>query len=158
MKNYQGKLKGLRNIGLAEQKKQEDEALAQFISNHPDLRSQYGNLMSEVDVLYQLIFSDAKREMWINQIYNSSNLLNIARYVNSLKTALQETPADKQQQLFDANKATFSAGVSQVYQTYNLYTDKHHLARMLTDAAGFDPPNQIDAVEKTGVSNETDAL
>ena len=158
MKNYQGKLKGLRNIGLAEQKKQEDEALAQFISNHPDLRSQYGNLMSEVDALYQLIFSDAKREMWINQIYNSSNLLNIARYVNSLKTALQETPADKQQQLFDANKATFSAGVSQVYQTYNLYTDKHHLARMLTDAAGFDPPNQIDAVEKTGVSNETDAF
>lgn len=158
MKNYQGKLKGLRNIGLVEQKKQEDEALAQFISNHPELRTRYGNLMNEADALYQLIFSDARREMWINQIYNSSNLLNIARYVNSLKTALQQTPADKQQQLFDANKATFSAGVSQVYQTYNLYTDKHHLARMLADAADFDSPNQIDAVQKTGVSNEESAL
>lgn len=158
MKNYQGKLKGLRNINLVEQKKQEDETLAQFISSQPNLQTQYGNLMGDIDALYQLSFSDAKREMWINQIYNSSNLLNVARYVNSLKAALQRTPVDKQQALFDANKAKFSEGVSQVYQTYNLYADKHNLARMLADAADFGPANQIDAVQNIRISNEESAL
>src|SRR5690606_39081177 len=128
------------------------------ISNHPELQAQYGNLMSEIDTLYRVIFSDAKREMWINQIYSSSNLLNAARYINSLKTALQQTSADQRQQLFDANKAKFSEGIMQVYQTYNLYTDKHNLARMLADAVDFEPANQIDAVKKTGINNEEGAL
>src|SRR5690606_2449317 len=44
MKNYRGKLKGLRNLDLVNDKRKEDEALVQFIESKPALKTKYGTL------------------------------------------------------------------------------------------------------------------
>src|SRR5690606_12246518 len=70
MKNYRGKLKGLRNINLLADKKQEDADLAAFINSRPDLSEQYGDLMKDISEHYQLVFKDAEKELWYNNIYS----------------------------------------------------------------------------------------
>jgi len=70
LKNYRGKLKGLRNIDLISDKRKEDQALAQFIKSKPELNSKYGNLMQDIDKHYQLVFTDAERELWFNNLYS----------------------------------------------------------------------------------------
>src|SRR5690606_31894592 len=108
MKNYRGKLKGLRNIDLLQTKKEEDAALAGFIRNTPELQERYGTLMADIDALYREIFTDTEREMWLAQVYNSTSLLQVSRNLNSLKTALQqqETP-EQRNQLFASNITAF---------------------------------------------------
>ncbi|HAK29241.1 MAG TPA: S46 family peptidase, partial [Sphingobacterium sp.] len=70
LKNYRGKLKGLRGIDLLSTKKQEDEALAAFILSKPELKNKYGSLLADIDAYYQLSDQDALKELWINNIYN----------------------------------------------------------------------------------------
>src|SRR5690606_24908203 len=91
MKNYQGKMKGLKSIQLAKNKENEDLALGKFIEENEQLKNQYGNLMKDIDHLYEEIFTDAERDMWFNQIYSSTSLLNISRHLNAFKNALNNS-------------------------------------------------------------------
>src|SRR5690606_36812507 len=86
-KNYQGKLKGLRNIDLVNQKRAEDEALAQFIATDAKLKAQYGTLLEDIDKHYQLVFTDAKREIWFNNLYSGIRTLQLARTINGYQTS-----------------------------------------------------------------------
>src|SRR5690606_33337581 len=81
LKNYRGKLKGLRNIDLIYSKKQEDLALSQFIDSKPELKAKYATLMTDIDQHYKVVFSDAERELWFNNIYTGIRSLQIASLV-----------------------------------------------------------------------------
>ncbi len=103
MKNYRGKLTGLKGIELVKQKKQEDASLAQFINNNVEMKAKYGDLMANIDQLYQQINGDANRDLWLGQIYASTNLLNIAKQINSFKAAIEAKPNDQKDAYFNAN-------------------------------------------------------
>ncbi|TDG34979.1 S46 family peptidase [Pedobacter changchengzhani] len=158
MKNYRGKLKGLKGIDLVNQKKQEDAAMATFINNDVDLKAQYGNLMSDIDNTYRIINGDANRDLWLNQIYNSTNLLVIARNINSFKNALDLQPADQKQSFFDNNVASVKNVLKNSYSSYDIDVDKKILKKMMNDAAVFRPNERVNAVDKItskGSDNES---
>ena len=148
MKNYRGKLQGLQGIDLIGQKKQEDAALAQFINNNVDIKAKYGNLMSEIDQLYQLINGDAQRDLWFSQIYNSTSLLGVARNINSFKTAYDATPAAQRPAFFEQNQPRLKQNLEGIYEAYELDVDKKILSRMLKDAEAFGATQKVAAVEK----------
>jgi len=157
MKNYRGKLKGLKGIGLIEQKIQEDAALASFINNNMDLKNQYGSLMSDIDHTYKLINSDAYRDLWLGQIYSSTSLLGIAKNINLFKTDLDALPEDKKQAYFEQQLPKLKTVLNGIYESFDIDVDKHILKRMLTDASKFSPNQKVDAVDKItskGTSNE----
>lgn len=158
MKNYRGKLKGLRDIDLVSQKKQEDAALAAFINNNTEVKAQYGDLMSNIDQLYKQINGDANRDLWFSQIYNSTSLLNVAKQINSFKTALESQPASQKESFFNNNIENFKQGLNVVYDAYDLDVDRKIFKKMMTDAAVFTSNQRVSAVEKItsrGSNNET---
>lgn len=156
MKNYQGKLKGLRNIDLVNEKKKEDQALADFIDSRPDLKERYGDLMDKIDAHYQLVFADAPKELWVNNIYGSSTLLRAAGYLNSFKSALQDKrSASEQKALFDANINNLKSELTELYKDYNKEVDIQNLAHMFQQASGLQGDNEIVAVK--GLSIPSDA-
>ncbi|MCD0490164.1 S46 family peptidase [Pedobacter sp. MC2016-14] len=148
LKNYRGKLQGLKGIDLITQKQQEDAALAQFINGDVEEKAKYGNLMSDIDNLYKLINGDAKRDLWLNQIYSSSNLLVVSKNINMFKNALTAQPAAQKQAFFDQNAARLKQILSNAYENYETEVDNKILKRMLTDAAAFSPNQKINAVNK----------
>src|SRR5690606_27358459 len=77
MKNYRGKLKGLQNLALVEQKYKEDESLSKFIESKPEFKQRYGGLMKNIDSYYNMVDNTALKELWFNNLYSSSSLLRI---------------------------------------------------------------------------------
>lgn len=141
LKNYRGKLKGLKSIDLITQKKQEDTDLANFINNNVDLKEKYGNLMNNINDVYKLINGDANRDLWLSQIYNSTSLLGVAKNINAFKTALDAQPLDKKQAYFDENLPKLKAILNTIYESYDIDADRRIFKRMLIDGAKL-PPNQ----------------
>lgn len=146
MKNYRGKMKGLKAIDLHKNKQDEDLALAQFIENDSQLKGKYGSLMADIDNLYKDIFSDAERELWFSQIYASTRLLNVARQLNTFKLAV-ENSADKEE-MFQSNLPRLKSILNSLYESYNFSADSAIFTKMLIDASKFSDIQSVTAVDK----------
>ncbi len=141
MKNYQGKLKGLDNINLLEQKRKEDENLTQYINGNKQLKNQYGNLMKDISNLYLQINSNAYTELWFNYVYNSSSLLKAAFLVNQFKKELEVLSTDKRKALFNKNIQEWKQKLEDIYDSYDYDADRILLLNMLERATKL-PSNQ----------------
>ncbi|ETZ22630.1 S46 family peptidase [Pedobacter sp. V48] len=148
LKNYRGKLQGLKGIDLISKKKKEEEALIQFINNNVNAKAKYGNLMTEIDNLYKLINTDAQRDLWFTQIYSSTNLLTVAKNINAFKTALKAQPAAQKQDFFDQNIQKLKQTLSSTYESYDIDADRKIFKKMLEDASQFSPIQKVTAVNK----------
>lgn len=157
MKNYRGKLKGLRDIDLIGQKKQEDADLAQFINNNVEMKARYGNLMTDIDQLYKQINGDVNRDMWLGQIYTSTSLLSVSKQINAFKTELDSQPAAQKDAYFTNNIDKLKQSLGIVYDAFDIDADRRIFKKMMTDAAAFSANQKVNAVEKVtnkGSNNE----
>ncbi|MFD0941270.1 S46 family peptidase [Pedobacter boryungensis] len=148
MKNYRGKLKGIKGIDLVAQKRQEDAALAQFINNNVDVKAQYGNLMTDIDQLYKQINGDVYRDMWLTQIYTSISLLNVSKQINTFKTELESQPTTQKEVYFNSNIDKLKQAINVVYDSFDIDVDRRIFKKMLADAALFTSNQRVNAVEK----------
>ena len=148
MKNYRGKLSGLRGIDLVNKKREEDIALAQFINNDVSLKSKYGNLMQNIDQLYRQINGDAQRDLWLGQIYSSTSLLGVAHQLNTFRDALDAQPATQKEIFFNKNIEKVKTALSSIYDAYDTEVDQRILKRMLSDAARLSSNQRVLAVDK----------
>nr|WP_103905233.1 S46 family peptidase [Sphingobacterium lactis] len=153
LKNYRGKLKGLRNIDLVNTKIKEDQELAQFIEKDAALKAQYGTLMSDIDKHYEQVFADAEKELWYNNIYSGIRSLQFASLTNSFKDALlaEKSPA-KRKQLFDANVENYKKQLLGLHESYNLAVDKQIAAHMFGQAVNLPANNQLPLLKKHQLS------
>ena len=157
LKNYSGKIKGIKEIDLIGQKVKEDEALSAFINNNLEIKAQYGNLMKDIDLLYEQINGDANRDLWLSQIYPSTSLLNVAKQLNAFKISLDSQPTANKEIYFNANVAKVKQALSTIYDAFEVDVDKRLLKKMMMDAALFSTNQRVKAVDKIidkGASNE----
>ena len=158
MKNYRGKLKGLRNIDLVSTKKKEDQELANFINSKPELKSKYGSLMQDIDQHYQLVFSDAFRELWFNNLYSGIRTMHVANMINSFKIAVanQKSEIDRKR-IFDLNIENVKKQLDAVYESYNIIADKNIAARMFSDALNLTDKHRIHTIQKRNFATNDQA-
>ncbi|MCA5005327.1 S46 family peptidase [Sphingobacterium bovistauri] len=158
MKNYRGKLKGLRNIDLIGTKKKEDQDLANYINSKPELKAKYGTLMQDIDKHYQLVLSDANRELWFNNLYSGIRTLQVAGLINSFKTAVsnQQNTSDRQK-IFDLNIANVKKQLDAIYESYNLSADKNIAARMFSEAITLTDKHTIQTIKEKNFTSKEQA-
>jgi hypothetical protein len=157
MKNYRGKLKGIKGIDLVARKQQEDAALAQFINGNVEVKAKYGTLMNDLDLLYQQINGDALRDLWFTQIYTSTSLIAVAKQLNTFKTAIENQPGAQKEAFFSANVAQVKQNLSVIYEGYDIDVDRKIFKRMLSDATAFNSAQRVTVVNKItskGTNNE----
>ncbi len=158
MKNYRGKLTGIKGIDLVAKKQEEDAALAQFINNNSEVKAQYGNLMANIDQLYKIINGDANRDLWLSQIYNPTSLLNVAKNINIFKSNLNQQPSAQKQSYFENNIGKLKQVLNNIYEAYDIDVDRRIFKRMMMDAVAFTPNQRVTAIDKIinrGSNNET---
>ncbi|RZK48434.1 MAG: S46 family peptidase [Pedobacter sp.] len=148
MKNYRGKLSGLKGIDLVNQKRAEEKALNEFIQTDPSLQQKHGNLILNIDQIYNQINSDALRDLWFTQIYNASSLLNVARQINSFKASIEQQPVAQKESYFNQNIERVKASIQSIYDSYELDVDKIILRKMLNDASKFNAIQRVMPVYK----------
>ena len=148
LKNYRGKLKGLKALNLIAEKRQEDEALNAYIQENDQLKLQHGTLMKDIDKFYNEIYSDAYRDLWLSQIYTSTSLLNIAGQINGFKAAMMAKPLAERNTFFSANLQELKNRLKGMYDSYDAYADRVILTKMLTEASQLPKNQRISAVDR----------
>ena len=157
MKNYQGKMKGLRSIDLVATKYQEDKELENYIQSNKKLQAEYGSLMKDINSHYQEVMESAPKEMWMNNIYGGSNILRVAMQLWGFKDALASQSADRQQLVFDKNIAKVKETVQEIYKDYNKQVDINILTHMFEQALALKgTSNAIRAVSMIDAENAED--
>ena len=158
LKNYRGKLQGLRGIDLVGKKKEEDAALAKFINGNVDVKARYGNLMKDIDDLYKLINGDAKRDLWLAQVYNSTSLLGVSKNINVFKSAMNAQPAAQQKAFFNQNIPRLKQFLTGNYEAFDIEADKNIFKRMLGDAAALPANQRVNALNSVKNSGSEKAV
>ncbi|MFZ6033954.1 MAG: S46 family peptidase [Melioribacter sp.] len=136
MKNYRGKMLGIRKLELLKKEYDEDRKLKDFIDNDPELEEKYGSLFDELESVYNKLFDNIRPSMWLNRLYRFSNVIN---YADAVLNQIEGKPSN------DINK---------IYQRIDLPFEKVFLKKMLDDALNFSELSSVDAV--TNVVNDTD--
>lgn len=147
-KNYKGKMKGLRELSLVDKKKAEENELQAFINSDPKLKAEYGSVLSETDNVYQEMFKNAKRDLWLGQIYRASTLLRLSSLALDHASETKKPDSERSAQYMEKNLPEFNKGISVIYGTFSAEADKLFLKRMLEDASQLPDGSRIDAVDQ----------
>lgn len=158
MKNYRGKLKGLRNIDLVNTKIKEDEELAKFINADYELQTKYGTLMEDIDHHYNAVFKNAEKELWYNNIYSGIRLLQIASLTNSFKDELSKALSpSKQVELYNLNVENFKKQLTNLYESYNLNVDQSIASTMFAQGYNLKDENSLPFISTHKFNSEEEA-
>lgn len=141
MKNYHGKLQGLARIEIIKQKQEEEKQMQQFIIADPSLKDKYGNMLSKISEVYKDFFADAKRFLWFQQIFKSTQLLAAAKVINDQQVKLNEVEKSKRNDYLKENKVKLKSQLEAIFYPYVEETDKRLLKKMMEDALDF-PENE----------------
>lgn len=148
MKNYKGKMKGLKKINLVAQKEEEDKMLYNFIQSNPDLKVNYGNLLPEINDVFINVNELAQADLFFRQIFNMSPTLSLANFILTRAEEIQKPDGERSLPFQEKNiNQTMNRAVSSVTNLTSRF-EKVVLAKMLRDANSFTEKSRI-----TGLDN-----
>lgn len=148
LKNYKGKIKGLRNIELVKQKYEQEKELQKFIDADAGLKAKYGAMLNNIDMVYNEVFADANKFLQLDQFIPSSNALSAANIMNNLRTKIAKAPVAEQEKLFADSKAAIKKQLDTQYETFVLETDKRLLKRAILDGLKLSEKERFNVIPK----------
>lgn len=154
LKNYKGKIKGLRNIELVNQKYAKEKELQQFIDADAALKAKYGSMLTNIEMVYNEVFSDANKFLQLDQFIPSANALSAANLMNNLKTKIEKAAPADQEKVFEEGKASLKKQLDTQYETFVLETDKRLLKRAIIDGLQLSANERFNVVPKLDPSKQ----
>ncbi len=148
LKNYKGKIKGLRNIELVQQKYNQEKDLQKFIESDAALNAKYGSMLNNIDMVYTEVFSDAKKFLVLDQFIPSSNALSAANIMNGLRKKIAAAKPEEQEKIFADAKAGIKKQLENQYDTYVIETEKRLLKRAIMDGLQLPGTEQFNVIPK----------
>lgn len=156
LKNYRGKLKGLKGIDLVNQKFNQEKELQEFINADTSLIRQYGKMLQNIDMVYEEVFADAQKFLVLDQVLASSNALSIANQVVALQKKIAESPIENQEKVYLESKTVLLKSAKDIYDTYVETTDKLLLKRILLDGLTLESKQQFNLINSISIVKGTD--
>ncbi|MBI5729548.1 MAG: S46 family peptidase [Ignavibacteriales bacterium] len=148
MKNYQGKIKGLKKINLVEQKQEEEQQLQLFINSEPALKTKYGNLLEEIRIVFEKVNQNAQADLWLRQLNNFSPTDSLSTFVLNYTEDMQKPDAEKRTVYQEKNIKQTLAAMENTKQNYNADFEEAMLMKMFLDANDFKESSRILAVDE----------
>jgi hypothetical protein len=105
MKNYRGKLAGLRRLNLLAQKRQEENALQEFIQADSKRRAAYGPVLSGLEEIYGNIAGEYQRNFILDSLRRSVILFQTAMTVVEASVERQKPDLERNAAYMDRNFA-----------------------------------------------------
>lgn len=147
MKNYKGKLKGLKKLNLVAQKFEEEKELQKFISSNPELKAKYGNLLSEINHVFNGVNENALADLWLRQIQNFSISISLMNFVLNYSEEMQKPDAERKIPYQNKNLKQTLGSFELMRSNYNEDFEKAMLFKMFSDAAKFNQSSRINAID-----------
>jgi hypothetical protein len=147
MKNYRGKLQGLRRLDLVGKKREAERALQEFIEADPQRKKQAGTMLEDIGKIYQDIRDRSDVELVLDYIDRSSILLNTACTVYEGAIELQKNDLDRESAYMDRNWTRTKERLFMALEDYYEPADKILFKDMLMRAARLPESKAIPAVQ-----------
>lgn len=141
MKNYQGKLKGMRRLELVEKKKQEEKSFLDFILSNPVMAKKYGTLLKESESLYSGMSSTFHRQAILDHIPRMSILFNNALRIIEASNEREKKETERESAYMSRNFNRTKDSLKRSLKDYNEFIDQLFLKQMLVRAIKL-PDNQ----------------
>ncbi|MBI2620168.1 MAG: S46 family peptidase [Ignavibacteriales bacterium] len=147
MKNYRGKLKGLRRLGLVARKQAEEKDLMAFIQSDPQRRSAYASILNDISAVYAEMTHEAPREMVLDYLLASSQMFGRAYFVHEAALERQKPDADRANPYTEKNFENSKKSAVRALQDYHEPTDRAFLKEMLAWGSKLTGKQRIPALD-----------
>ncbi len=155
MKNYQGKLKGLRRIDLITQKVNEENQIENFINSNQELKKKYGSLFDEIESVFGIVNEQAQADLWFRQAINFSTNLSLVNFVLNYAEEMQKPELERRQAYQSANISQTLSRIRYSIDNYNIDFEKAILKKLFEDAGNFETGSRITALDELGNTANT---
>jgi hypothetical protein len=147
MKNYRGKLQGMKRLQLVDKKREEEKALQSFINGNDKRKQLYGSVLDELDKIYNDLSSQAAYELTLDYLLQSSNMLSFGYTVYDAVRELKKPDIERNASYMDRNFSRTKESLQMSEENYYEPVDKIFLKEMLTRAAHLPYDRRIPAVD-----------
>ncbi len=124
MKNYRGKLKGMKKLDLVARKREEEARMQKFIEADPQLRQDYGDVLAQMKSVYQEMRDHADMELLLEQLRSSVQLFQFAwtAYEHSLEK--EKPDLERESAYMDRNWSQTRQRLQLAFQRYHAPLDQ----------------------------------
>ncbi len=147
MKNYRGKLQGLRRIGIVEKKRKEEKELQAFIMADPARAKQYGTVLDEIGKVYKEITATAESEIILGFLQSSSTPLMAAYRLYEASIELQKPDLERSSSYMERNFERTKEGLIRSLSNYYEPIDRIFFKELLLQAAALPDDQRVAAVD-----------
>jgi hypothetical protein len=145
MKNYRGKLLGMKRLHLADKKRAEEVELQKYIDADPQRKLLYGTVLEDIGKVYQEMSENATQEFVLDNLRSSSTILNLAFFIYESSIELQKPDLERLPAFMERNLANTKQGLSRALMNYYEPTERAFLKHIILQALAL-PENQRIAV------------
>lgn len=152
MKNYRGKLAGLKRLDFLTQKRQEEKALQEFIQRDPKRQKVYGQLLPELEKIYAEMSAEFPRAFVLDNLRRSVILFQNAITVVEAAHERQKPDLERNAAYMDRNfKQTQQRLALTLKSSFYLPTDVAIFKELLKRALALPDDKKIEALSKLSV-------
>jgi len=147
-KNYQGKLDGLRRLGLVARRQAEDADLAAFIAADSARQHRYGTLLADIAACYQESSARFERDKLLDALLGSSSLLSSAYTLYQSGLELAKPDLERDSAFMERNLTRTRERLPLALNTCYPPKDRLFLGEILDKFKALPPDAQPDAIRK----------
>jgi hypothetical protein len=147
MKNYRGKLQGVRRLDLVSRWRENETALQAFIEADPSRSARYGAVLAGIAQVYDEMAAQADTELIVDALRTASILLNVAFQIYEGALERQKPDLERQGPYMERNRAQQLEAMKRALANLHAPTDRALLGDLLVKAAALPAGRRIPAVD-----------
>ncbi|MBI5215570.1 MAG: S46 family peptidase [Ignavibacteriae bacterium] len=134
MKNYRGKLKGMKRIDLVSKKEEEEKRLQSFIDEDTQRKTQCGTILQEIGTVFQEMRARFDYEMTLDYLRSASTLFSLGYTLFEGTRELQKPDLERESAYMERNIVRMKESLQLSVKNYHEPVDKIFFKELLTRA------------------------
>jgi hypothetical protein len=147
MKNYRGKLQGLKRLQLVGKKGEEEKSFQSFIESDKTRKELYGSVLKDINSIYEEIRSRSQYELTLDYLLQSSSLLSLGKSVLDASRELRKPDTERASAYMDRNFARTKQSLLMSLRNYYESVDKIFFKQMLMRAVQLPHDQRIPVID-----------
>ena len=156
MKNYRGKLLGIRRMNLIDNKIEEEVKLQKFINSDKKLKNEYGTILDELNEIYEEDKKTTERSLTLSYLRRSSELLTFAYTLHEGAIELQKDDVEREYNYMNRNIDMTKKRLLLTAQDFYSPSDKILFKNMLERATNLPLHQRISVIDELFEDAEID--
>ncbi len=157
MKNYRGKLQGMKRVGIVAARLTEEKSLQAYIDSDSERNDKYGGVIGRIDGVYAEQRARAESEMILGYLRGSVNMAGWAWTAWEAAIERAKPDLERESAYMDRNWAQTKQRVALAQRSYDEQVDRAVLKELLSRALRLENGSRIGAVEELFKADRSEA-